>query len=366
MHRHLRRREFLTTAALAGAGASIAAPAIAQTAPNIRWKLASSFPANLELLRGGAQVFADAVREQSDGRFTIDIEPAGGPVGALDVLQATQDGRIDCGQTVLHYFWGQEPALVFATGVPFGMNAREQNAFFRRGGGNDLINEVLVDHKVVALPMGNTGCQMGGWFRKEITSTADLRGLKFRVSGFAARILQSLGVEAKAVARNDIAKSLSSGELDAAAWISPHDDEKLGLVSAAPNYYYPGWFQPGMATHLIINAERWNALPVAYQGMLRASAEIANAEVQTSYDAANPAALRRLAEAGVKLQAFPADVVDAFYQASEKTYAETAAANAKFQRLHKAYMEFRNDQYLWWQVAEYPFDNFMIRQRAKG
>lgn len=362
----MKRRAFLQSAGLATAAVSIASPALAQTTPEIKWKLASSFPTNLEAIWGGAQTFAEAVRQQSDGRFIIEIFPAGGLVGALDVFEATQDGRVDCAQTALHYFWGKEPALVFATGVPFGMNAREQNAFFRHGGGVDLVNEVLVDHKLVALPIGNTGCQMGGWFRKELRSANDLRGLKFRISGFAAKVLQTLGVEPKAVGRSDISASLASGALNAAAWVSPFDDEKLDLVKAAPNYYYPGWFQPNMAMHLIINAAKWNELPKAYQAILRSAADTANIDVQAKYDAANPPALRRLAESGAKLQAFPADVMDAFWQASEKVYRETAAADAKFQRVHNAYMDFRNDQYLWWQVAEYPYDNYMIRQRAKG
>ena len=362
----MKRRQFLSTAGLAAGGAALARPAIAQTTPDVRWKLASSFPTTFEAFWSGAQAFAESVKQQSDGRFTIDIHPAGALVGALDVFEAAQDGRIDCAHTALHYFWGKEPALAFGTGVPFGMNAREQNAFFRQGGGTGLINDVLADHKLVALPMGNTGCQMGGWFRKEINTPGDLRGLKFRISGFAAKILQTLGVEPRAVGRREISSSLASGALDAVAWVSPVDDEKLDLVKSAPHYYYPGVFQPNMSLHLLVNAGKWNDLPKAYQAILRAATDTANADVQAKYDAANPPALRRLAENGARLHAFAPDLLEAFWQATEKAYRETAAGDAKFQRLHSAYMDFRNDQYLWWQVAEYPYDNFLIRQRAKG
>ena len=362
----MKRRKFIAAAGLAAAGAAIARPAVAQAAPAVTWRLASSFPTNFDAIWSGARVLAEAVRQRSDGRFVIETHAPGEIAGAIEVLDAVGEGRAECGHTALNYFWGKEPALVFATGAPFGMNAREQNAFFRAGGGTELINEILADHKVVALPSGNTGCQMGGWFRAEIKSSADLRGMKFRVSGFAAKILRTLGVEPKAMGRGEIAAALGSGALDAAAWVSPADDEKLDLAKVAPNYYYPGWLQPNMAIHLVVNSAKWNELPKAYQEILRSAADTANAETQAKYDAANPAALRRLAEGGAKLRAFPPEVLESFWQATGAVMRETAAGDAKFRRLHDAYMEFRNDQYLWWQVAEYPFDNFMIRQRARG
>jgi TRAP-type mannitol/chloroaromatic compound transport system substrate-binding protein len=362
----MQRRQFLRTATLAAAGSALAAPALAQSAPEIKWRLTSSFPSNLSTIYGGAQTFADVVGAATDGRFTIEIHPAGELAGALEAFDAVKEGRVECAQTALYYYWGKEPALVFATGVPFGMNAREQNAFFRVGGGNDLVDELLQDHGLQALPAGNTGAQMGGWFRNEIHAPSDLKGLKFRISGIAAKILQRLGVVPQAVARSDIASAFEQGRLDAAAWVSPADDEKLGLVHAAPWYYYPGWFQGGMAIHLVFNVAKWNELPKAYQAVLRAAAGIANASMQATYDTLNPPAVRRLVEAGAKLRPFPPEVMEACWQAANDFYRETAAADAKFQRALDAYMSFRNDQYLWWQVAEYPYDNFIIRQRAKG
>jgi TRAP-type mannitol/chloroaromatic compound transport system substrate-binding protein len=362
----MQRRQFIRAAALAGAASTLAAPAIAQSSPEVRWRLTSSFSPSLPNIYRGAQVFADAVSDMTDGRFTIELHPAGEIAGALDSFAALKDGRADCAQTALAYFWGEEAALVFATGVPFGMNAREQNSFFSHGGGNDLINDVLFERGISALPAGNTGCQMGGWFRKEIASVNDLRGLKFRISGIAGKIMQQLGVEPAAVARNDLVSSLEAGTLDAVAWVSPADDEKLGLTQVAPFYYYPGWFQSSMAIHLLFSLEKWNALPKAYQAVARSAAQLANADMLANYDALNPGAVRRLAEGGVKLRAFPTDVMDACWQAANTVYRDTGAADPKFQRVHDAYMSFRNDAYLWWQVAEYPNDNFIIRQRAKG
>lgn len=362
----MKRRQFLTSAGLATTGAALAAPAIAQGAPAIKWKLTSSFPPSLDLLHGGAKIFADAAREASDGRIDIEIHPPGDIAGAVDALDAVKDGRADCAHTALNYWWGVEPALIFATGAPFGMNARQHAAFIRQGGGGDLINETLAEHNLMGLLAGNTGCEMGGWFRNEIRTVADMKGLKFRISGIAGKILQKLGVEPTAIARGEFAAALQSGKTHAVAWVSPVDDEKLDIAKTAPNYYYPGWQQPGMATHIAINLEKWKALPKASQAILSQAAEIANAATQTAYDALNPPAVRRLVENGAKLKAFPPDVMEALWRAADEVYAELASGNAKFQRLRDAFMAFRNDQYLWWQVAEYPYDNFVIRQRAKG
>ena len=361
----MQRRQFFA-AGLAGASGIVAAPAIAQSNPEITWRLASSFPSYLDALYGGAETFARAVAEMTDNRFRIETHPAGEIVPALEVFDAVGKGTIDCAHTAMHYHWGIEPALVFATGVPFGMNAREQDAFFKQGGGNDLFNEILFDHKIYALPAGNTGCQMGGWFRTELRGVADLNGLKFRISGLAGKVLQKLGTVPTAASRSDISDSLEKGALDAAAWVSPYDDERLNLPRVAPFYYYPGWWQGSNAVHVAFNLDKWNALPRIYQAVLRSAAAIASAEMQSRYDAGNPAALKRLVAAGAKLRAFPQDMMDACWQATTDVFRESAQGNAGFARVQDAYLAFRNDAYLWWQVAEYPYDNFVIRQRAKG
>ena len=361
----MQRRQFLT-AGLAGAGALVGSPAIAQTAPQIHWRLASAFPASLDILYGGADIFARAVSEATDGRFTIEIHPAGDIVGPLDVFDAVKKGDIDCAQTAMHYHWGEEPALVFATGVPFGMNARQQNSFFRHGGGTDLFNEILVDHQIYALPAGNTGCQMGGFFRREISEVDDFRNLKFRITGLAGKALQKIGCIPTAAGRAEIAAALASGSLDAAAWVAPYDDEKLDLIKAAPWYYYPGWWLGSMAVHIAINLQKWNDLPKSYQGVVRAAAELANADMLAKYDGLNAPALKRLVTAGAKLRPFPQDVLEACYQAASELYTEVADSDAKFKNAYETTMAYRNDEYLWWQVAEYPFDNFQIRERAKG
>ncbi len=366
----MKRREFLSGAGVASAGVALAAPAIAQGQqqglPKVTWRLTSSFPTTLDIAYGGAETLARIVSEMTDGQFTIEIYPAGELTSPLENFAKVQEGWVDCAQTALHYHWGNEPALAFGTAVPFGMNARQQNAFFRQGGGTDLFNEILLDHKLYALPMGNTGSQMGGWFKNELRSVADFKGLKFRISGLAAKVLQKIGCVPQAVARADIASGFTNGTLDAAAWVSPYDDEKLELTKVAPWYYYPGWWQGSSAVHLLINLDGWNKLPRAYQSVLKIAAEFVNADVQARYDALNPAALKRLVESGARLRPFPPDVMDACWQAAFEVYNELAASDPKFKRVYEIYMSFRNDQYLWWQVAEYPYDNFIIRSRAKG
>jgi TRAP-type mannitol/chloroaromatic compound transport system substrate-binding protein len=362
----MKRRDVFKVAGIAALGAGLASPAIAQSSPEVKWRLTSSFPAVLDNLYGGAEIFARAVADLTDGRFKIEIHPAGEIASALEAFDSVSKGDIQCAQTALHYHWGVEPSLVFATAVPFGMNARQQNAFFRQGGGTDFFNEILVPHNLFALPAGNTGCQMGGWFRKELRSAADLKGLKFRISGLAGKVVQRLGCVPQAVARNDLANAFAAGTLDAAAWVAPVDDEKLNLTAVAPYYYYPGWFQGSMAVHIVMNLKAWNDLPKPYQASVRAAAEIANAEMQARYDAQNTAALKRLVASGAQLRGFPGDVLEACWQAATDTYREMADADEKFRRAQDLYMSFRNDQYLWWQVAEYPYDNFIIRQRAKG
>ena len=362
----IKRRQFIQTAGLAAAGAGIAMPAIAQAAPEIKWRLTSSFPKSLDTIFGGADVFAKAVSEATDGRFQIQTFAAGEIVPALAALDAVQNGTVEVAQTALYYFWGKDPTFAFATAVPFGMNSRMMNAWFYHGGGNDLINEFLADYNAYALPAGNTGGQMGGWFRKEIKSVADLSGLKFRCGGFAGTVLQKLGVVPQLIPAGEIYPALEKGTLDAVEFVGPYDDEKLGFNKVAQYYYYPGWWEGGAALHLCFNLAKWNELPKSYKAALAQAAALANVDMQAKYDAVNPGALRRLVTGGTLLRKFSPEIMEASYKAALEVYAEKNAANPKFKKMHDAYMAFRNDEYLWWQACEYTYDDFMIRQYVKG
>ena len=362
----MKRRQFIKSAGLATAGVALAAPALAQSAPEIKWRLTSSFPKSLDTIFGGAEVFAKAVSEATDGRFQIQVFPAGEIAPALQALDAVQNGTVEVCQTALYYYWGKDPAFAFPTAVPFGMNSRQINAWLYHGGGNDLVNEFMADYNAYALPSGNTGGQMGGWFRKEIKTVADLNGLKFRCGGFAGKVLQKLGVVPTQLAAGDIYPALEKGTLDAVEFVGPYDDEKLGFNKVAPFYYYPGWWEGGAALHLCFNLAKWKELPKQYQAVVTQAAALANIDMQANYDAKNPEALKRLIASGTQLRPFSAEIMDASYKAAMEVYKEASDSNPKFKKFHDAYMAFRNDEYSWWQVCEYTFDNFMIRQRAKG
>jgi TRAP-type mannitol/chloroaromatic compound transport system substrate-binding protein len=234
------------------------------------------------------------------------------------------------------------------------------------GGGADMLNEFYKKYNVIGIPAGNTGCQMGGWFRKEIREVADLSGLKFRIGGFAGRILTKLGVVPQQLAGGDIYPALEKGTIDAAEWVGPYDDEKLGFQKVAQYYYYPGWWEGGPMLHNFINLEKWNQLPKMYQSIVHSASHVANTWMTAKYDVVNPGALKRLVAGGAQLRPFSQGVMEACYKAANEVYAETAAANADFKKVYDATLPFRNDQYLWWQVAEYTFDTFMIRARARG
>jgi TRAP-type mannitol/chloroaromatic compound transport system substrate-binding protein len=352
------RRKFLTGLGLSAA-AGLPTLARAQTTPDIEWRIASSFSANLDLIAAGQQVLGHTLADLTGGHFRLKIAPAS------EALQAVRDGKADGAHTALSYAWSEDPSFIFATSTPFGMNARQHSAWLAEGGGGAMIDDLLADYKSLALPAGNTGGQMAGWFRKEIKTPQDLQGLKMRVGGFAGKIFQTLGAEPVAMPRDAVYNALQSGTLDMLEWVGPYDDEKFGqpLAKVAPNYYYPGFWKGGMQLHLVVGAEKFEALPKTYQAALRAACATADSAMLAKYDAANPGAVKRLVVGGASLRLFPQEVLEACYKTANDLYDQLGADNPRFKKLADSYLSFRADQYLWWQVAEYSFDNFMIRQR---
>jgi TRAP-type mannitol/chloroaromatic compound transport system substrate-binding protein len=362
----MKRRQFLTAATVGAAATTLAKPAIAQSMPEINWRCTSSFPRSLDTIFGASDVFAKAVSEATDGKFKIQVFPAGEIVPGLQVADAVTNGTVEMGHTASYYYVGKDPTYAMGTAIPFGLNARQQNAWWMHGGGDQLMNEFYATQKIHALIGGNTGCQMGGWFRKEIKTPADINGLKMRIGGFAGRVFQKLGGVPQQIAGGDIYPALEKGTIDGAEWVGPYDDEKLGFNKVAPFYYYPGWWEGGAMLHFFINQDKWNSLPKAYQSLLTSAAHLADNDMQAKYDARNPAALKRLAGGGAQLRPFSPDILEACFKAAQELYAETSAANPNFKKVHDNLMAFRGDQYLWWQVAEYTYDTFMIRARARG
>jgi TRAP-type mannitol/chloroaromatic compound transport system substrate-binding protein len=356
----MKRRAFITTAGLGAAASVVAAPAIAQSAPEVKWRLTSSFPKSLDTIFGAAAVISKRVSEATDGKFQIHVFAAGEVVPGLQALDAVQNGTVECCHTASYYYVGKDPTFAFDTAIPFGLNARQQNAWMYHGGGRALMQEFMKDYNVFPIPAGNTGAQMGGWFRKEINTPADLQGLKFRVGGFAGKVLTKLGVVPQQIAGGDIYPALEKGTIDAAEWVGPYDDEKLGFNKVAPNYYYPGWWEGGPQLSLYVNIAEWDKLPKSYQSLLEAACAEANIDMNAKYDAVNPAALRRLVAGGTKLRPFTREIMEACYKAANQLYDETSATNPKFKKVYEAWKPFRDEEYLWFRVAENNFDNFVF------
>ena len=362
----MKRRQFLQTAGVGLAASAVAAPAIAQSMPELKWRLTTSFPKSLDALHGAAEFFAKAVREATDNKFQIQVFAAGEIVPPFQAVDAVQNGTVEMCQTAAYYFIGKDLTFALPCSSPFGPNARMQNAWEYHHGGIDLMNEFFKKYNMHGLPAGNTGCQMGGWFRKEINSVADLSGLKFRIGGFGGRVLAKLGVVAQQIPAGEIYPSLEKGTIDAAEWVGPYDDEKLGFYKVAKFYYYPGWWEGGTQVHIFTNLEKWNTLPPAYKSVIRTAADSANIWMTSRYDTENPQALKRLLAAGTQLKPFPQPVMEACLNAANEVYAEISATNADFKKIWDNIQAFRNDGYLWWQVAEYNYDSFMIRTRPKA
>jgi TRAP-type mannitol/chloroaromatic compound transport system substrate-binding protein len=362
----MKRRQFLAAAGGAAAAAAIAKPAIAQSSPTIKWRLTASWPKSLDTLWSSCESLAKYVGEATDGKFQIQTFAAGEIVPALQTLDAVQNGTVEMGHTAYYYYIGKDPTWALFCAVPFGLNTRQQNSWFYDGDGQKLLNEFGKKFNVYNLPMGNTGCQMGGWFNKEIKEPGDFNGIKMRIGGWAGKTLQKLGVVPQQLGAADIYPALEKGTIDAAEWVGPYDDEKLGFYKVAKYYYYPGWWEGGTANHLQINLAKWNELPKSYQAILHAAAGAINIEQTGRYDARNPQALKRLVANGAQLRPFSQSVMEACLKASNEVNAETSAANADFKKVWDSIVAFRNDEYLWWQLAEYTYDSFLIRARARS
>ena len=361
------RRHFLRNSALGSvAAAGLAAPAIAQQAPKLRWRMTSSYPKSLDTIHQGAVTLAEYVRGMTDGAFDIQVFAPGEIVGGLQAADAVAEGTVEAAHTSSYYYWGKDPVWALPTAIPFGLNPRQQNAWFYYGGGNDMMNEFYAKQNLYGLPLGNTGAQMGGWYRKEIATPEDLRGLKMRIGGFAGKIMEKLGVVPQNIPGGDIYASLEKGAIDAVEWVGPYDDEKLGFVKVAPYYYYPGWWEGGATLHAMFNLEAWNALPPAYQTALKVGCQAVTCDMMANYDWKNPDALLRLVAAGAQLRPMSEAIMDAGFQASQEVYAEIGAGNETFRKIFDTIAGFRGNSFQYQQIADYTYDTFMMIQKQKG
>ncbi|OZI70757.1 TRAP transporter substrate-binding protein [Bordetella genomosp. 12] len=350
----MRRRSFLKKTAFGAGGAVLAAPVFAQDTPVLLWRLASSFPAESAIIYSAAEDFSRYVNDATDGRFSIDIVPT-----ELDVLKAVGGGSVECGHTASCYYYDLDPALSFDGAVPFGLNTRQMNAWMRQGGGLELLRERFRQHRIINFPCGYTGAQMGGWFRREIKSVADFKGLRLRASPFGAAVLARLGAVPQQIDGAKLYDALAAGSIDAAEWIGPCDDEKLGLHRAAPNYYFPGWWEGTLQTSIYVNQDAYDALPRAYQAVIAQASAAAAQEMLARFDAENPVALRRLVRDGAQLKAFPMPVLQACQAESAALCSALGAQDPAFQQLYDSMIAFRDQSTPWLRLAEGSFDGFM-------
>ena len=359
----MERRKFMKSAGLAGILAAGSAPALVQAQQQIRWRLASSFPKSLDTIYGAAEVFSKQVSDATGGKFVISVHAGGELVPAFGVVDAVQQGTIECAHTAPYYFFGKDETFAFDCAIPFGMSSRSLSAWMYQGNGMKLMRDFYSQYSIVNFPMGNTGAQMGGWYRKEIKSVADLNGLKMRIGGFGGRVLAKVGGVPQNIPGGEIYQSLERGTIDATEWVGPYDDLKLGFHKVAPFYYYPGWWEGGAQLSLYINDKQWNGLSPEYKAIVTSAASHAHVNMQAMYDARNPTALKQLIAEGAKLNRFPRDVMDAAFKASREVYAELNDKNANWKKIYGDYSKFLADQYQWAPIADGSYDQYMSAQR---
>jgi TRAP-type mannitol/chloroaromatic compound transport system substrate-binding protein len=362
----MQRRSFLKNTAAGAAAGVVAAPALAQSGlPTISWRLASSFPKSLDTIFGAADTFTKRVSQLTGGKFTIRSFAAGEIVPGLQVMDAVQAGTVEIGHTAAYYYFGKDASFAFDCAVPFGLTSRQHTAWYEQGGGRELMRDFYKGYGIINFLGGNSGTQMGGWFRKEIKTVADLKGTKMRVGGFAGRVMERLGLVPQQLAGGDIYPALEKGTIDAAEWVGPYDDEKLGFYKVAPYYYAPGWWEAGASFSFYVGIKEWEKLPKEYQAALEVATYEAHVVMQAEYDARNPAALARLLKHGVKLRSFSKEILDACHAAAQNVMNEEAAKNAKFKTIYEPWKRFRADQNMWASVAEHTMQDYLIKAGRK-
>ncbi len=334
--------------------------------PNIEWQMATSWPVALDTIFGGAEVFAQRVAAMTGGKFVITPRAAGELAPGLEVLNVVEQGAVPAGHTASYYYVGKSPVTAFGTALPFGLTARQQNAWLYEGGGLELLQQYYRSRfNVVQLPAGNTGAQMGGWFNKEIETTADLQGLKMRIPGLGGQVMNKLGVTVQVVAGGEIFQALQTGAIDAAEWVGPYDDEKLGLQDAANFYYSPGWWEPGPTLEVQIGVPEWDKLPEIYQEILQTAAHQANTQMLARYDARNKEALERLIQGGTQLRSFSQEILEAAEQASFALYDEFSQADSDFKSIFEQWKKFRDDIQIWHSVNETDYMKYIEAQTGQ-
>ena len=359
----MERRSFVHGAGLAGVLAAGVAPAVVHAQANLRWRLTSSFPKSLDTLFGVSDVFAAKVKDMSGGKFQITTHGPGELVPAFGTVDAVQNGTVEMASTAPYYYFGKDPTFAIGCAIPFGLNSRQMTAWMYEGNGLKLMRDFYRTYNIISFPMGNTGAQMGGWFRKEIKSLADMKGLKFRTGGFSGKVWERIGGVAANIPGGEIYQALEKGTIDAAEWVGPYDDHKLGFYKVAQHYAYPGFWEGGPQLDLHVNTKAYDALPAEYKAIIECASAYAHVDMQAKYDGRNAAALKTLVGLGAKLFPFPKDLMEGAFKEAMALYSELSASNPAWKKVYEDYAAFRKDANLWFRFSEATFDDFMQRQK---
>ena len=338
------------------------APAVVDTG-RLRWRLTSSFPKVLDTLFGVNDVFAAKVKELTGGKFEITTHAPGELVPAFGTIDAVKDGTVEMANTAPYYYFGKDETFALSCAIPFGLSARQMTAWYQAGNGLTLMREFYRGYNIVNFRMGNTGAQMGGWFRKPINSLAEFKGTKFRVGGFGGKVVERIGGVPQNIPGGEIYQALEKGTIDAAEWVGPYDDQKLGLYKVAPNYAYPGWWEYGPQLELHVNTKAYDSLTPEYKAVIENASAYAATDMMAKYDARNAAALKQLIGQGAKLFPFPRDLMDAAFKEAMALYSEISAKNPAWKKVYEDYSAFRRDANLWFRFTEGTMDAFMQRQK---
>jgi TRAP-type mannitol/chloroaromatic compound transport system substrate-binding protein len=360
----MERRKFITAAGtgMAGILAAGVAPAVhAQQA--IRWRLASSFPKALDTIYGGAEEMAKQVKAMTGGKFEISVHAGGELMPPFGVVDGVQQGTVECAHTAPYYFFGKDDTFALDCAIPFGLNSRQMTAWLYEGNGLKLMREFYATYNIVNFPLGNTGTQMGGWYRKELKGLSDIKGLKMRIGGFGGKVLSVIGGVPQNIPGGEIYQALEKGTIDATEWIGPYDDQKLGFFKVAKNYVYPAWWEGGTNLSLYVNSKAYASLSPEFKAILENAAANAHVDMQAKYDGRNPKALKELVAQGTKLQRMPKDIMDAAFKASQDLYADLSAKNPAWKKIYADYSNTRRDMNQWFRFAENGFDSYMQSQK---
>lgn len=363
----MKRRDFLKKAGVAttaaATGVAMAAPTVWAKGKTVKWRMVTTWAPNFPILQTGAERFAKRVKAATEGRLEIEVFAGGELVPALGCFDAVSRGTVQAFSGASYYWAGKVPAAQWFSSVPFGLNPQGINAWFYSGNGLKLWEEVYAPFNLVPRPQGNTGVQMAGWFRKEIKSMDDFKGLKMRIPGLGGKVLAKTGATVVLLPGAEIFTSLERGVIDATEWVGPMHDLRLGLYKAAKYYYYPGWHEPGTCLEVTFNKKAYDELPADIKTILDAVAMDTNLWSLSEFEASNGAALETLRNKHkVNLREFSPEILASLRKLADEILEEEADKDAASRKVHEAFKKFRDTLGQWGTVSEKAYYDNVIKK----